>query len=159
MISSDLYFDLASDVFISSFLTKICHEFCILDACHMPCPFHPPWFDHHNIWLRLQIRIMQFSPYSCHCLPLRSKNILLTTLFLYTLAIYFHLWVGYHIFDPLRHPSLFAVTTVKRKCKHSRLVSFHTELNWTLRQVTYAICRESEWEIQYTYFVLVCCLL
>jgi hypothetical protein len=20
----------------------------------MPCPFHPPWFDHPNIWWRVQ---------------------------------------------------------------------------------------------------------
>jgi hypothetical protein len=28
-------------------------------ACYMPCPSHPPWFDHTNIWWRIQtIRIL-----------------------------------------------------------------------------------------------------
>jgi hypothetical protein len=40
----------------------------------MPCPFHPPWFQHSNYtWWRIQVLIMQFSPNSRHFVPLRSK--------------------------------------------------------------------------------------
>jgi hypothetical protein len=45
-------------------------------SCYMPCPSHPPWLDHSNyIWRRVQVMkflIMQFSPTSCHFIPLRS---------------------------------------------------------------------------------------
>jgi hypothetical protein len=44
---------------------------------YMPHPFHPPWLDHSNYtWQRVQITqflIMQFSPPSCHLIPLWSK--------------------------------------------------------------------------------------
>jgi hypothetical protein len=43
----------------------------------MPRPSHPPCFDHPNNTGRrvqaLQLLIMQFSPTSCHFIPLRSK--------------------------------------------------------------------------------------
>jgi hypothetical protein len=43
----------------------------------MPCPSHPPWFDHSNFtWRRAQVMkllIMQFSSTSCHFISLQSK--------------------------------------------------------------------------------------
>jgi hypothetical protein len=45
--------------------------------CYMPHPSHPPWLDYCNYtWWKLQITkllIMQFSPFSCHLISLRSK--------------------------------------------------------------------------------------
>jgi hypothetical protein len=47
-------------------------------ARHMPCPSHPPWFDHSDICWRvclkiMRLLIMQFSLACCHFIPLRSK--------------------------------------------------------------------------------------
>jgi hypothetical protein len=57
----------------------------------MPCPSHPPWLDHSNyVWRGVQVMkllIMQFSPISFYIIPLRSKNILLSTLFSNTLSL------------------------------------------------------------------------
>jgi hypothetical protein len=47
-------------------------------ACYMLLPSNPRWFDHlSNIWWwvqTMQLLIMQFSPSSCHFIPLRSKS-------------------------------------------------------------------------------------
>jgi hypothetical protein len=44
-------------------------------SCYIPCPSHSPWFHHSNYtWRRVQVMkllIMQFSPTSCHFIPLR----------------------------------------------------------------------------------------
>jgi hypothetical protein len=49
----------------------------IHSSCYIPRPFHPLWLDHPNsIWWRIQImklHLMEFSPFSCHFLPLRPK--------------------------------------------------------------------------------------
>jgi hypothetical protein len=46
-------------------------------TCCMPFPSHPPWIDHSNyVWRRGQVMkllIMQFSPVSCHLIPLGSN--------------------------------------------------------------------------------------
>jgi hypothetical protein len=46
-------------------------------SCYMPCPSHPPWFDHPNfVWRGVQIMkllIMQFSLTFCYFPTLRSK--------------------------------------------------------------------------------------
>jgi hypothetical protein len=46
-------------------------------SCYMPCPSHPPLFDHSNYtWRRVQVMkllITQFSLTSCHFTSLRSK--------------------------------------------------------------------------------------
>jgi hypothetical protein len=46
-------------------------------ACYMPCPSHPTWLDHSNyVWWGVQVMkllIMQFSPLSCHFVPVRTK--------------------------------------------------------------------------------------
>jgi hypothetical protein len=46
-------------------------------SCYMLCPSHPPWLYHSNyIWWRvkaMKLLIMQFSPTSCHFIPLWSK--------------------------------------------------------------------------------------
>jgi hypothetical protein len=51
--------------------------FNLYHACYMLHPSHPPSFDNsNNIWWRVQImklHIWQFSPASCHFIPLRSK--------------------------------------------------------------------------------------
>jgi hypothetical protein len=43
----------------------------------MPCPSHPPWFDHSNYaWRRVRVMkplIMQFSLTSRHFIPPRTK--------------------------------------------------------------------------------------
>jgi hypothetical protein len=45
--------------------------------CYMPCPSHPPWFDHSNYtWQRAQVMkhlVMHFSPICCHFISLKSK--------------------------------------------------------------------------------------
>jgi len=49
--------------------------FLISHPCYMPCPCHPPGFDHPNIWGSVEVMklfIMQFSPSFCHFLPLTS---------------------------------------------------------------------------------------
>jgi hypothetical protein len=49
----------------------------LLHSRYMTCLYHPPWLDHSNYtWQRVQVMkllIMQFSPTSCHFIPLRSK--------------------------------------------------------------------------------------
>jgi hypothetical protein len=46
-------------------------------SCYKPRPPHPPRLDYsNNTWRRVQITkllIMQFSPFSCHLISLRSK--------------------------------------------------------------------------------------
>jgi hypothetical protein len=46
-------------------------------APYMPCPSHAPWLHNSNYtWRRVQVIklfIVQFSPTSCHFIPLRSK--------------------------------------------------------------------------------------
>jgi hypothetical protein len=46
-------------------------------SCYMSRPSHPSWLDHSNYtWRRVQVMkllIMQFSPISCHFIPLWSK--------------------------------------------------------------------------------------
>jgi hypothetical protein len=58
--------------------------------CYLSHPSHPPRLDYFNcIWRKVQIRkllVMQFSPLSCHLIPLRP-NILLSTLFSNTLSL------------------------------------------------------------------------
>jgi hypothetical protein len=51
-------------------------------SCYMPCPSHPPWFDHSNCtWRRVQLLklIMQFSPTSCQFISLRVQIFSSTT--------------------------------------------------------------------------------
>jgi hypothetical protein len=52
-------------------------KFFLHVSCCMPSPSHPPSFDlRNNIWKRVQIMeflIVQFSPVSCHIIPVRSK--------------------------------------------------------------------------------------
>jgi hypothetical protein len=47
------------------------------NACYMPCPSHPSWLQCSNYtWRRVQVMmlpLMQFSPASCHFIPLWSK--------------------------------------------------------------------------------------
>jgi hypothetical protein len=46
--------------------------------CYMPCPSHPPWFDHQNNfwwWVQTMKLLMQFSLVSCYLIPLRLKPI------------------------------------------------------------------------------------
>jgi hypothetical protein len=76
----------------------------------MPRPSHPPWFnDPNNIWWRVQnmeLCVMQFSPWSRHFIPLRSKysskhavpiqpkSVLLLSFFPVWLAFYSALFEG-----------------------------------------------------------------
>jgi hypothetical protein len=50
---------------------------CCPHSCYMARPSNPPWLDYSNYtWWRLQITkllIMQFSSFSRHLIPLRSK--------------------------------------------------------------------------------------
>jgi hypothetical protein len=51
------------------------HPFLFPTTCHMPCPSHPPWFDHTNIWSGIQIMIL-FIMHFCSCLlSLSSSNV------------------------------------------------------------------------------------
>jgi hypothetical protein len=65
-----------------SCLSKI--HFNIVNLCYMPCQSHTPWLDHSNCtWRRVQVMkllIMQFSPASCHLIPLRSSALSSNTL-------------------------------------------------------------------------------
>jgi hypothetical protein len=53
-------------------------EGSIPNSCYMDRPSHPPRLDCSNYtWRRVQITkllVMQFSPFSCHLIPLRSKG-------------------------------------------------------------------------------------
>jgi hypothetical protein len=48
------------------------------NVCYIPCPSHPPWFDHSsNIWRKVQVMnliIIQPSPASYHIYPLDFKH-------------------------------------------------------------------------------------
>jgi hypothetical protein len=48
-------------------------------SCYMASPPHPPRLDYSNYtWRRVQIMkllVMQFSPFTCHLIPLRSKYV------------------------------------------------------------------------------------
>jgi hypothetical protein len=72
----------------------------ILHACYMPFPSHPPSYDHPNYILRrvrvMKLLIMQFSPASCHFIPLRSKYFV-STLFPNTLSLCYSGYVRDHI--------------------------------------------------------------
>jgi hypothetical protein len=53
-----------------------CNSVCTsLHGCFMPCPSHPPWVNHSNdiSWVHIiKLHIMEFSPFSCRFLPLKS---------------------------------------------------------------------------------------
>jgi hypothetical protein len=46
-------------------------------SCYMPCPSYTSWLYHSNYIRRrekdMKLIIMQFSPTSCHLIPLRSR--------------------------------------------------------------------------------------
>jgi hypothetical protein len=75
LILSYLRKGLQNGLFPSGFSTKIVYAF--LFACYMTRPSHHPRCDHpKNIWQRVQIMellILQFSPSSCHFIPLWYK--------------------------------------------------------------------------------------
>jgi hypothetical protein len=67
----------------------------------MSCPSHSPWLDHSNYtWRRVQV-MKQFSPTSCHFIPLWA-NILLSTLFSNTLSLCSSLDVRDQVSHPYR---------------------------------------------------------
>jgi hypothetical protein len=73
ILSSDLHLRLPSGFFPSGFLTKILYSWNH-HARYMLRPSHSSWFDHPDIWWRVQIMeflFMQFSRLSCY--PLRHK--------------------------------------------------------------------------------------
>jgi hypothetical protein len=73
ILPSHLRLHLPSGLFPSGFVTKTLYTVLISHARYMPSPRDPPWFDHPNIWRRVQIVQLlttQFSPASCYILPL-----------------------------------------------------------------------------------------
>jgi hypothetical protein len=68
-------------------------------------PSHSPWFDlPNNIWgwvQNMKLLIVQFSPFSCYFIPLRSKFSLIT-LFLNTLSLCSSLNVGNQVLHPYK---------------------------------------------------------
>jgi len=68
ILSPHLCLQLPSDIFLSDFPTKILYAFLLSHVCYMPCPSHPPWFDHpNNTWRSAQVTkllTMQSSPAS-----------------------------------------------------------------------------------------------
>jgi hypothetical protein len=99
--SSRVRLRLPSGLFPSSYPTKILHAFLFSHACYMPCPSH---LHHSNYtWRRVQVMkllIMQFSPTSCHFIPLRT-NYSPQHLFSNTLS----LWSFLIVRDQVLHPS------------------------------------------------------
>jgi hypothetical protein len=80
ILSSHLCLCIPNSLCHSGFPTKILYSFFISHVYYMSCPSHPPWFDHPNIWWRVQIKkllIMQSSPASCYFLLFRVKYSLL----------------------------------------------------------------------------------
>jgi hypothetical protein len=75
ILPSHLHLDLPSGVFPSGLHTKPMYA-CLSHTCYMPCPSHPPWFDHSNNFRQeVQITkflIIQFSP-AYYSICLRSK--------------------------------------------------------------------------------------
>jgi hypothetical protein len=68
ILSSHLYVGLPSGLFPSDFPPKSYMHSFSPNVCYMPCPCHPPWFDHSDYtWQRVQVMellAMQFSPSS-----------------------------------------------------------------------------------------------
>jgi hypothetical protein len=80
-------------------------KFCMIShsshACHMVRPSHPPNTNYIRCRVQaMKLLIMRSSPASRHFLPLRSKNILLSTLFWNTLSLCSFLSVT----DQVSHP-------------------------------------------------------
>jgi hypothetical protein len=72
-----------------SFFRLSSQHFPFLHACYMPHPSHP-WFDHPNIWLKVQIMehlISQCSPAHYHFTLLLGPYIPLSTLFSVSLSL------------------------------------------------------------------------
>jgi hypothetical protein len=62
---------------LTDFIPISCMHSSSHHSCYVPCRSHPPLLDHSNYnWRRVQVMkllIMQFSPTSCHFIPLRTK--------------------------------------------------------------------------------------
>jgi hypothetical protein len=73
---SSLYLSLPTNL-LSFFYPSKYRTYSSLHAYYMPCPSHPPWFDHPNyIWRGVQVMkllIMYFSLAPYYFVPLRSK--------------------------------------------------------------------------------------
>jgi hypothetical protein len=72
IVSTHLRLGLPTDFFLYSF--SYTHSSPHL--CYIPRPSHRPWLDHSDYaWRRIQatnLHIMQFSPTSCHFVPIRK---------------------------------------------------------------------------------------
>ena len=71
-----LQFGLPWGLFPSGFHTKTLYAYLFPHTCHMPCPNHPPLFEHPNNWWgkqHMKLLIMQFSPFPCYLVPLNPK--------------------------------------------------------------------------------------
>jgi hypothetical protein len=53
ILSTHLRLRLPSGPFPSGFPTNILYAFLFPHSCYMPCPSHPPWFDHSNYGRRV----------------------------------------------------------------------------------------------------------
>jgi hypothetical protein len=78
ILSTHLCLGLPSGLFPYGFPTNNLHAIPLLShSCYMTRPSHPPRRDYSNYtWRRVQITkllVMQFSPFSRHLFPLRSK--------------------------------------------------------------------------------------
>jgi hypothetical protein len=77
ILSTHLRLGLHSGLFPSGFPTNNLYALFSPNSCYIPSPFHPHRLDYSNYtWRRVQITkllVMQFSPFSTHLIPLRSK--------------------------------------------------------------------------------------
>ena len=75
ILTSDHCVWLPSSLFPSGFPTTTLYTL-LFSPAHAICPAHHILLDFRNIWWPVQIiklLIMQFSPFSCYCLPRRTK--------------------------------------------------------------------------------------
>lgn len=75
ILASNLCLGLPNGLFTSGFPTRIFYTFLISHAYYMCYPFHSTWFDHPNIWWKIQVTQHLITVFSSllSLLPLKLK--------------------------------------------------------------------------------------